>query len=116
MEARGEKAIGNFGDSIAYGLERIATDRTGKGPRTVVDVSAHHGWFFHCWLDWCPEASVQEFEPFPELFSRMSDLYGDDPRTRLVRSEVVAEVGEMKLNVLTEAKVANSFLAPNTRT
>ena len=87
------------------------------GPRydhhLVIDVGAHHGWFFHCWLDWCPQAEVHAFEPSGESFVGMRSLYGDDPRVNLIQTGVGATNGEMNLNILTASKVSNSFLVPD---
>ncbi len=85
-------------------------------PHVVLDVGAHHGWFFHCWLDWCPEAEVYAFEPTPKSFNRMFELYGHDPRVHLFQLGVGAEPGEGKLNVLEDSQVSNSFLKPQQST
>lgn len=78
----------------------------------VLDVGAHHGWFFHCWLDWCPSARVIAFEPFAESFETMQQLYGSGPRVKLTHAGVGSAVGMMQLNVLNDSKVSNSFLQP----
>lgn len=82
-------------------------------PHVVLDVGAHHGWFFHCWLDWCPQAEVHAFEPTAESFARMRELYGADPRVRLNQVGVGSTAGELTLNVLDASRVSNSFLAPD---
>jgi FkbM family methyltransferase len=82
----------------------------------VLDVGAHHGWFFHCWLDWCPQAEVHAFEPTLESFERMRALYGDDPRVHLTMAGVGAARGELTLNILEGSQVSNSFLAPDRAT
>lgn len=79
----------------------------------VLDVGAHHGWFFHCWLDWCPKAEVHAFEPTAESFRVAQDLYGADPRVHLNQMGVGAERGELGLHILQESQVSNSFLPPN---
>lgn len=78
----------------------------------VLDIGAHHGWFFHCWQDWCPAANVIAFEPFAESFKAMNALYGADSRVKLIRAGVGSVAGNMGLNVLNESKVSNSFLRP----
>lgn len=78
----------------------------------VLDVGAHHGWFFHCWLDWCPKATVHAFEPTEESFVQMQNNYGDDPRVNLVQVGIGEVKGEMPLNILADSQVSNSFLAP----
>lgn len=82
----------------------------------LLDIGAHHGWFFHCWQDWCPGARVIAFEPFKESFEKMVLNYGDDVRVKLVQSGVGAVNGLMKLNVLNDSKVSNSFLKPDDKT
>jgi FkbM family methyltransferase len=78
----------------------------------LLDVGAHHGWFFHCWQDWCPSARVIAFEPFAESFETMQRLYGNDSRVQLVQAGVGSVAGSMELNVLNDSKVSNSFLQP----
>ena len=68
-----------------------------ESPHLVLDVGAHHGWFFHCWLDWCPRAEVYAFEPTAESFRRASELYGADPRVRLFQLGIGAQTGELRL-------------------
>ena len=84
-----------------------------EGRHTVLDVGAHHGWFFHCWLDWCPNAEVHAFEPSAEAFDRMDTLYGGDRRVHLNQVGAGARSAELPLNVLTASKVSNSFLHPS---
>src|SRR5438874_2213174 len=50
-----------------------------EGPHVVLDVGAHHGWFLHCWKDWCPAAEIHAFEPAIEAFECMTRLYGNTP-------------------------------------
>lgn len=78
----------------------------------VIDVGAHHGWFFHCWLDWCPRAEVSAFEPTRESYIRANELYGADPRVHLFQVGLGAEPGELSFNVLADSQVSNSFLPP----
>lgn len=81
-------------------------------PHLVLDVGAHHGWFFHSWLDWCPKARIIAFEPTAESFQRASELYGNDPRVRLHQLGVGAQTGELNFNILADSQVSNSFLTP----
>ncbi len=81
-------------------------------PHIIVDVGAHSGWFFHCWLDWCPQAQVHAFEPYPPSFKAAFRNYGSDPRVRLVQMAVGDAAGEHILNVLEESLVSNSLLSP----
>jgi FkbM family methyltransferase len=81
----------------------------------VLDIGAHHGWFFHCWQDWCPTALIHAFEPYPESFDTMRRLYGSDTRVRLNQVGVGEQPGELRLNVFSESKVSNSFLATDAR-
>lgn len=78
----------------------------------VLDVGAHHGWFFHCWQDWCPQAEVHAFEPTEESFAQMKELYGRDPRVHLVQAGIGSARGELQFNILADSQVSNSFLAP----
>ncbi len=82
----------------------------------VLDLGAHHGWFFHCWQDWCPAARIHAFEPFPESFEAMARAYGNDPRVQLNQLGVGDAVGCLSLNVLSESLVSNSFLDPRDET
>jgi FkbM family methyltransferase len=77
----------------------------------VLDVGAHHGWFFHCWQDWCPDAHVHAFEPYPESFEAMRKVYGSDPRVTLNRVGIGDAPNLLALQVMAESKVSNSFLA-----
>lgn len=88
-------------------LERVGQTTT---PHVVLDVGAHHGWFAHCWLNWCRSGVVHAFEPTPASFQRIQELYGADPRIRPVQVGVGAEPGRLKLQVHAEASVCNSFL------
>lgn len=83
-----------------------------KSPHRVLDVGAHHGWFFHCWLDWCPQAEVYAFEPTSESFHRTEELYGADPRVKLFPLGLGAQPGELDFNILADSQVSNSFLTP----
>jgi FkbM family methyltransferase len=85
-------------------------------PHVVLDIGAHHGWFFHCWLDWCPKAHIHAFEPYLESFEATDRLYGQDPRVTLHQAGVGETSGALKFNVLAESKVSNSFLAPHRET
>jgi FkbM family methyltransferase len=82
-------------------------------PHVILDVGAHHGWFFHCWLDWCPQAEVHAFEPTAESFAQMQALYGHDRRAHLVPQAVGSQPGELKLHILSDSQVSNSLLKPN---
>lgn len=81
-------------------------------PHTILDIGAHKGWFFHCWQDWCPQAEVHAFEPYPESFEATQRLYGNDPRVHLQQVGVGEEPGELAFHVLNDSKVSNSFLPP----
>ena len=83
-----------------------------ESPHLVLDVGAHHGWFFHCWLDWCPQAQVVAFEPTAESFQRASELYSADPRVCLFQLGIGAQTGELSFNILADSQVSNSFLPP----
>ena len=84
-------------------------------PHVMLDIGAHHGWFFHCWLDWCPQAQVHAFEPFPASFDICKGLYGNDPRVHLNQMGVGSAVGQLELNAFADSPVSNSFLATDTK-
>jgi FkbM family methyltransferase len=85
-------------------------------PHVMLDVGAHAGWFFHCWHDWCPQASVHAFEPYPPSFANMQALYGSDPCVMLNETAVGSAIGKSELNVLADSLVSNSLLAPDQST
>ena len=86
------------------------------GPLTnqhvILDVGAHHGWFFHCWQDWCPAAEVHAFEPHPKSFEIAHQLFGKDARVRLNKAGVGSSLGELTFNVFSDSDVSSSFLTP----
>jgi len=84
-----------------------------SAPHTVIDVGAHHGWFFHCWLDWCPQAEIHAFEPTAESFAKTMELYGEDPRVHVTQAGIGAQAGELTLQILKGSQVSNSFLSPD---
>src|SRR5262245_43743321 len=53
------------------------------GPHTFLDIGAHHGWFLHCWLEWCPDATVHAFEPTPDSCDMLRKQYGRDDRVKI---------------------------------
>ncbi|MEB3199687.1 MAG: FkbM family methyltransferase [Synechococcaceae cyanobacterium] len=87
-----------------------------RSPHTILDIGAHSGWFFHCWLDWCPEARVHAFEPYPASYQRACELYGQDPRVTIHPIGVGAKPGRLPFHVLSESRVSNSFLPPEQQT
>jgi FkbM family methyltransferase len=78
----------------------------------VVDAGAHHGWFFHCWLDWCPRATVHAFEPYPESAATIARLYGNDPRVHVVEAALGESDGHQQLKVFGQSSASNSLLRP----
>lgn len=78
----------------------------------IIDVGAHAGWFFHCWLDWCPQARIVAFEPTAESFQKATELYGADRRVRLFQLGLGSQTGELAFNILADSQVSNSFLTP----
>ena len=80
----------------------------------VIDIGAHHGWFFHCWLDWCPDAKVHALEPYKESYEIAHELYGQDKRVHLKCLAMGDTEGFQELNVLSDSKVSNSLLQPKT--
>ncbi|WP_053076491.1 FkbM family methyltransferase [Caenimonas sp. SL110] len=81
-------------------------------PHVVLDAGAHHGWFFHCWLDWCPQGVVHAFEPTKESFDAAMASYGNDPRVHLVPRGLGVSDTELTFNVLEGSTISNSFLQP----
>ena len=71
----------------------------------VIDVGAHTGWFFHCWLDWCPNAQVHAFEPYPASFDAAVKNYGADPRVHLRPMAVGDSVGHNNMKVLSKSPI-----------
>jgi FkbM family methyltransferase len=82
----------------------------------VLDAGAHHGWFFHCWLDWCPKGRIYAFEPTEESFRQAHKLYGADPRVNLFQVGLGARAENLAFNVLADSQVSNSFLPPRQAT
>jgi FkbM family methyltransferase len=77
---------------------------------TILDIGSHHGWFFHCWKDWCPNAVIHAFEPREEAALRSIELYGDDPDL-VVNQIAVGDVrGNRDFHVLEQSPVSSSFL------
>lgn len=79
----------------------------------LLDIGAHHGWFFHCWKNWSPGARIYAFEPYPPAFDKASALYGADADTHIYPEAVGAETGKRRLNVLEQSPVSNSLLEPD---
>ena len=85
-------------------------------PHTILDVGSNHGWFFHCWKDWCPEARIHAFEPRVEAAQKAIELYGDDSELTVNQVAVGDKLGEAEFNVLEGSKVASSFLEHDQKT
>jgi FkbM family methyltransferase len=81
-------------------------------PHIVLDVGAHHGWFFHCWQDWCPEAIVHAFEPSPAAFDAAVKYYGSHPNVKINQVGIGNCEGTMDLHMMDKSDVSNSFLHP----
>ena len=85
-------------------------------PHTILDVGSHHGWFFHCWKDWCPEARIHAFEPRVESARKSMELYGDDPELTVNMVAVGETPGQAEFHVLEDSRVSSSFLQHNQKT
>jgi FkbM family methyltransferase len=85
-------------------------------PHVLLDIGAHHGWFFHCWQDWCPNAEVHAFEPYKESLAQAEKLYGSDPRVHFHPIGVGDQEKTLNLHVMADSKVSNSFLKHDART
>jgi len=81
-----------------------------EAPHVVIDAGSNHGWFFHCWKDWCPSAVVHAFEPSTEAYEISRKLYGDDPDVHLVNAGLGSARGELPLQVMSDIPLGNSFL------
>lgn len=112
LRTRLKKALGLPSTRLHPDWEVLRSIGPCESPHLVLDVGAHHGWFFHCWLDWCPQARVVAFEPTAESFQQASELYGADPRVRLFQLGIGAQTGELNFNILADSQVSNSFLPP----
>jgi FkbM family methyltransferase len=82
----------------------------------VFDIGAHHGWFFHCWQDWCPEARIHAFEPVQEAYDITIKLYGKHPLVKINQIGIGNTEGSMDLYILEKSGVSNSFLPPRKET
>jgi FkbM family methyltransferase len=82
----------------------------------MIDVGAYRGWFYHCWLDWCPNAKVHAFEPYAESFEIAQKLYGQDKRVSLECLAIGDVEGVQALNILSDSKASNSLLQPRSET
>jgi len=85
-------------------------------PHTILDVGSNHGWFFHCWKDWCPDARIHAFEPRFEAAKKSIELYGDDPELTVNQVAIGDQISEAEFNVLEGSKVSSSFLKHNQKT
>jgi FkbM family methyltransferase len=82
-------------------------------PHVLFDVGAHHGWFFHCWKDWCPAAQIHAFEPTQESFEEARRLYGADPSIALNPVAVGETESSLQLSIMQDSLVSNSLLPHN---
>lgn len=111
------KSVLGLPDGFLHKDWRILS-RTGQktGPHVVLDVGAYHGWFAHCWLNWCKSGIVYAFEPTPASFARLSALYQSDSRIHPFQVGVGSEPGRLKLQVHEGSAVCNSFLSTKSDT
>ena len=79
-------------------------------PHVVLDVGARHGWFFHCWQDWCPDAQVHAFEPVQEAFDIATQLYGSHPSVKINQAGVGSSEGCLTIRIFEKSDASNSFL------
>ena len=82
----------------------------------IIDAGAHHGWFFHCWKDWCPSAVVHAFDADPEATAKSRELYGSDPDIHLHTAGLGRTRGKLQFHVLEGSRVSSSFLLPEQET
>ena len=81
-----------------------------ESSHVVIDAGSNHGWFFHCWKDWCPSAIVHAFEPSIEAYEISRKLYGADPGVHIVNAGLGSARGELPLQVMAGIPSGNSFL------
>ena len=79
-------------------------------PHVVLDVGARHGWFFHCWQDWCPDAEIHAFEPVQESFDKAMQLYGSHPLVRINQAGIGSSEGSLNIKIFEKSGASNSFL------
>jgi FkbM family methyltransferase len=79
-------------------------------PHVIIDAGSNEGWFFHCWKDWCPAATVHAFEPAIEAHNTSHALYGSDADVHLVNAGLGSAKGELSLRVMDGIPLGNSFL------
>lgn len=82
----------------------------------ILDAGAHHGWFFHCWKDWCPSAVVHAFDADPDAAARSRELYGSDPDIHVHNTGLGRTRGKLQFHVLEGSRVSSSFLLPEEET
>jgi len=83
-----------------------------EGRHVLIDAGSHHGWFFHCWKDWCPGAEIHAFEPDEQAVKRSIELYGSDPDLTVNSVALGAKSGLRHFHLMPEARVSSSFLEP----
>jgi FkbM family methyltransferase len=83
---------------------------------TIIDAGSHHGWFFHCWKDWCPSAVVHAFDADPEAVAKSRELYGSDPDVHVHNAGLGSTHGRLQFHVLEGSRVSSSFLMPEEAT
>lgn len=79
-------------------------------PHVILDIGARHGWFFHCWQDWCPDAQVHAFEPVQEAFDTAMHLYGSHPLVKINQAGVGCNEGFLNIKIFEKSGASNSFL------
>lgn len=112
VHARLKRALGLPATRLHPDWQVLSLIGPSESDHLVIDVGAHTGWFFHCWLDWCPSARIVAFEPTAESFQRATELYGADPRVHLFQLGIGRQTGELAFNILADSLVSNSFLPP----
>lgn len=82
----------------------------------LIDAGSHHGWFFHCWKNWCPGAVVHAFDAEPSAAARSLELYGADPDVHVVAMGLGRSRSEETFHVFEGSRVSSSFLKPEQKT
>jgi len=83
----------------------------------IVDVGSHHGWFYHCWKDWCPDVEVHAFEPDGSACQTAQKLYGGRENNIYINQLGLGETEKTEqYYVFENSLVSSSVLKPDKKT
>jgi FkbM family methyltransferase len=84
-----------------------------RAPHVVIDAGSYHGWFFHCWKDWCPQAVVHAFDADTEACRRAVELYGGPENDiHMNCAALFSSLGEIEFNMFEASRVSSSIYKP----